>query len=85
MKEKLGWTIATILILVAGGGLNGWLWFSLLPEKLDELDQEEKKRAVAQAQLKGPALDLTSDCCWSCVVCVAQRCYRPRPRGHRVP
>ena len=54
MKSKLGWTIATILILVAGAALNGWLWFSKLPEKVDELDREKKKMKVADAKLNGP-------------------------------
>ena len=52
--SKIVWTVITILILVGGGVLNGWFWFSKLPEQRKQLDQEEKKRATAYAKLHGP-------------------------------
>ena len=52
--RKIVWTVITILILVGGGVLNGWLWFSWLPQLNEELAQEEKKWATAHAKLHGP-------------------------------
>ena len=53
-RNKLIWTIITILILVVGGAFNGWLWFSLRAQTIEELEKETGKKKIALAKLKGP-------------------------------
>ena len=53
-KSKLIWTIVAVLILLFGGGAIGYLYFSVIPQKEDELVQVKAARDVSKRKLLGP-------------------------------